>query len=543
MNIRFVVRRLLRGLCCLLLTTPVFAFAQPAVPSAAPSSATHASIIRDFDRFDFPEPTAQSLETAKKLSLWATYYHVFHAKATNANGFPLLDTAGNSFGVSLTAYDWCMSAVEGTVQVTDSTGKVITYNYGGRGKELQVQCAQFFKPGSLIKPEAIGRTRWVLAKGAFGDGVEGQILAPFRTIAIDTTKFPIGTVFYIPSARGQRLTLPSGKVVNHDGYFFGADIGGAIKGNHIDVFAGISTTNPFPTVVQNSASKTFEAYIITDGDVVDFLTRLHALVPPPPPRDTLGEALEALFKGTDVTLVVHDVQNNTVRRYNPDRARQRFSPFATYNVVNTIIGLESGALEDANTLMAWDKKKYPSFEGMPKEWTNTHTLRTAFKHAVAWYQREVARRVNEGKLKSALTTLNYGNADVSGGMYSTKMQEAFWFNSSLQISADEQVEFLRRFHTKQLPTNINTYNTMRDIMVSEETPRYKLSAVQGGGALATGKFLGWCMGFVETTPLVGEGKVYVFALNMETGNSITAQNKRAELAKSALQTLGILPKP
>jgi beta-lactamase class D/3D (Asp-Asp-Asp) domain-containing protein len=539
MNIRFVAL----GLGCLLLVIQVVASAQTAVTAAAPSPSTSASIVRNFDRFDFPEPTAQSLEAARKLSLWGTYYHVFHATATNANGFPLLDTAGNSFGVSLTAYDWCMSGVEGTVQVTDSTGKVVTYNYGGRGKEIQVQCAQFFKPGSLIKPDAIGRTRWMLAKGPFGDGVQGQILAPFRTLAIDTTKFPIGTVFYIPGARGQQLTLPSGKVVKHDGYFFGADIGGAIKENHIDVFAGISTKNPFPTVVQNSSSKTFEAYIVTDDNVVDFLTRLHALVPPPPPRDTLGEALEALFKGTEVTLVVYDVQKNTVRRYNPDRARQRFSPFATYNIVNTLVGLESGALEDANTQMAWDKKKYPSFEGMPKEWTNNHTLRTAFKHAVAWYQREVARRVNEGKLKSALTAFGYGDADVSGGMYSTKMQEAFWFNSSLHISADEQVEFLRRFYTKQLPTNINTYNTVRDIMVSEETPRYKLSAVQGGGALATGKFLGWCVGFVETTPLIGEGKLYVFALNVETGNSITAQNKRGELTKNALQTLGILPKP
>ena len=74
-------------------------------------------------------------------------------------------------------------------------------------------------------------------------------LVPYRTIAVDEAQIPIGTVLYIPSARGCLLTLPDGKRVRHDGYFFAGDDGYGVHGNHIDVFIGISSDCPFPWVV------------------------------------------------------------------------------------------------------------------------------------------------------------------------------------------------------------------------------------------------------------------------------------------------------
>lgn len=206
--------------------------------------------------------------------LWATQYYVHYAEATNANGHALLDMNGNSFGVNLSESDWCYGGVEGTIQVKDSSGKVRTYNYAGRGKDLQVDCSKYFK-GPLIKPEAIGRTRYTYARGEFGDGVKGLILVPFRTIAVDTTTYPIGTVLYIPSARGIEIELPSGKKVLHDGYFFAGDIGGAIKGNHIDVFTGVYRKNPFPKIVQSKSSATFGAMTVSDKRIIEILRGLH----------------------------------------------------------------------------------------------------------------------------------------------------------------------------------------------------------------------------------------------------------------------------
>nr|WP_242030083.1 3D domain-containing protein [Microcystis wesenbergii] len=95
-----------------------------------------------------------------------------------------------------------------------------------------------------------------------------------RTIAVDKTVIPLGTVIYIPDARGKEVILPSGKKVKHDGYFFAADVGSAIKGNNIDTFLGITNKNPF-SHVKSDPSKTFTAFVITDTRIKSALNTLH----------------------------------------------------------------------------------------------------------------------------------------------------------------------------------------------------------------------------------------------------------------------------
>ena len=100
-------------------------------------------------------------------------------------------------------------------------------------------------------------------------------LAPFRTIAVDPQFIPYGTVIFIPKARGTKITMPNGKTAVHDGYFFAGDTGGTIKQLHIDVFTGIFEGNPFPGIVKSTASKTVDAYIISDVSVISALKKLH----------------------------------------------------------------------------------------------------------------------------------------------------------------------------------------------------------------------------------------------------------------------------
>lgn len=69
---------------------------------------------------------------------------------------------------------------------------------------------------------------------AFGLGVSDYHLFPFRSVAVDRKVVPIGTKLYLPAARG--LKLPDGTL--HDGVFYAHDVGGAIRGQRIDVFIG-----------------------------------------------------------------------------------------------------------------------------------------------------------------------------------------------------------------------------------------------------------------------------------------------------------------
>jgi 3D (Asp-Asp-Asp) domain-containing protein len=223
--------------------------------------------------FDIAEPDTSQLE---RKTLWATYYHIWHATET-PSGLPLLDESNQPISGRISDRDWCMGAIEGTILINGTDGSVKTYNYVDHKGASQVDCASVLGISPIEKPwiTAVGMSRYRVARGPYGDGVMNYYLIPYRTIAVDKATIPYNSVVYIPKARGVAITLPSGESAVHDGFFFAADTGGAIKGNHIDVFGGVSETNPFPTFVKNSDKHTFEAFLVIDPDVIQMLKSIH----------------------------------------------------------------------------------------------------------------------------------------------------------------------------------------------------------------------------------------------------------------------------
>lgn len=230
---------------------------------------TNALPPRFVGTFNLPEPNNATL--AQLPSLWATYYYTHQAQAA-ASGYPLLDPAGNNLGVTLSQRDWCAAALEGSVRVANGQQILGTFNFAGRGDTAQVDCSAFYP--RLKTLSATNRVRFKLSNTPYGEGVGGNQLVPYRTIAVDKTVIPIGSVVYIPEARGTVVTLPSGQQVVHDGYFYAADVGAAVKENHIDVYLGVAERNPF-RFVQSTASATFTAYLINDPQIQTTLASQH----------------------------------------------------------------------------------------------------------------------------------------------------------------------------------------------------------------------------------------------------------------------------
>lgn len=213
--------------------------------------------------FSFPKYTGASNST-----LWATYYYLPEVRSTS-DGHALRDMQGNSLGPVLSKKDWCNSAMEGSVRVVDGNGNGVTYNYAGTSRSNSVDCTSIFP-----RHPKTGQVKFRLANGSFGDGVRRYRLVPFRTIAVDNSVIPYGSIVYIPGARGNKIILPDGSETVHDGYFFAGDTGGAIKGTHIDVYIGVAKRNPF-SWIKSRESGTFKAEIITDPAIVSKLTDLH----------------------------------------------------------------------------------------------------------------------------------------------------------------------------------------------------------------------------------------------------------------------------
>lgn len=221
--------------------------------------------------FGFPVPKSDHVIAEK--TLWATEYHV-HQAAHKSAGYPLLDKGGDTLGVNLTYKDWCASSLEGTVNVKHQDGRFTTFNVEPLAAEqLQVDCAPLYPSLPERSKYKMSRTRFKQAVGPYGDGYDGHILVPFRTIAVDISISPLRQVYYIPAARGTTVVLPNGQKKIHDGYFFAADKGSAIKGPHIDVFIATSKTNPFAFV--KGPTGTFKAYVVDNPEIYEALLKEH----------------------------------------------------------------------------------------------------------------------------------------------------------------------------------------------------------------------------------------------------------------------------
>ncbi len=223
--------------------------------------------------FDFPEPSASDRD--QELTLWSTFYHVYTAQ-NNSGTNPLRNSSGQSLGPMLSKRDWCKSALEGTVRILDPNGDLVgTFNFADRSAVEQVDCSSIFPN---VPPDKIKKTNKVQFKSSdalFGEGVNGFALVPYRTIAVDpNSMISLGSVIFVPDARGKKVTLSSGKSVIHDGYFFAADVGELIINNHIDVFLGVATDNPFP-FIKSEESGEFTAFLISNEETVKSLKKIH----------------------------------------------------------------------------------------------------------------------------------------------------------------------------------------------------------------------------------------------------------------------------
>ncbi len=228
------------------------------------AEASYNLVVKDpSDLFTFHFPPYSG---GKKHTLWATYYYLPQV-STVEDGYPLLDHNGDSLGPVLSRVDWCNAAMEGSVYVIDHMGAGTTYNYYSEFGHSQADCSDLFDTD-------VSQTRFRLAFGQYGDGVEDYKLIPYRTIAVDPNYFPYGTVLYIPRARGNKIILPDGSVTYHDGYFFAGDTGRGILTTHIDVYIGVADSNPFEWV-RSYQDQTFDIQVVTDKSIITKLRQIH----------------------------------------------------------------------------------------------------------------------------------------------------------------------------------------------------------------------------------------------------------------------------
>lgn len=239
---------------------------------------------------------------------------------------------------------------------------------------------------------------------------------------------------------------------------------------------------------------------------------------------TQDQDLSDIFKGYDGTLVVYDVESQEYLRVHPARADRRYEPASTFKILNSLIALETGVVEDENELIPWDGTVYDT-----PEWNRDQTLRSAIRDSVVWAYQELASRIGRARMREYVDRVGYGNSDISGPL------DYFWLDGGLRISANEQVEFLKRLYAGDLPFSDRTMAIVRKILVREQTPAYTLSGKTGSGRIETG-WVGWFAGHVQTP-----AGAYIVAVNITSPSDDASGAVAQAIAMKGLRRLQIIP--
>jgi len=238
----------------------------------------------------------------------------------------------------------------------------------------------------------------------------------------------------------------------------------------------------------------------------------------------------------DGTFVLYDSKEKKYMRYNRTRARQRFLPLSTFKIPNSLIALETGVVADENYIFKWSGEKYEI-----DAWNKDLNFQEALSASCVPCYQQIARSVGAKRMKSFLKKFKYGNRDISGGI------DRFWLDGGLRISADEEIEFLKRFYAGKLPVSPRSIETVKKILILEKQTNYTLSGKTGlqlalsptgvpQVSIPVSPKLGWFVGYLEQN-----GNVYFFATNIESSNPPdNFSSARIEITKKILKQFGLL---
>lgn len=239
-------------------------------------------------------------------------------------------------------------------------------------------------------------------------------------------------------------------------------------------------------------------------------------------RDDLLEVFEAA--GVVGTFAVLDASTNAMTVVDRARAEQRLVPASTFKIPHALIALETSAIASLDEIVPYDGAAVPF-----PEWERDMSVREAIKVSNAALFQQLARRIGPEREREWVRRLGYGNAQIG------EKVDQFWLDGPLEISASEQVQFLRRVARRALPASASAQDAVVAALEVERTPRYAMYGKTGWQFSRTPQ-VGWWVGWVEHT----DARVHTFALNIDITRPEDAA-LRVPLARRLLERLAVLP--
>ncbi|MBI1307827.1 MAG: class D beta-lactamase [Bacteroidetes bacterium] len=203
-------------------------------------------------------------------------------------------------------------------------------------------------------------------------------------------------------------------------------------------------------------------------------------------------------------------------------------PASTYKIVNSIIGLEAGAIPDTSYIFKWDGKP----RRLP-QWEEDMTLPKAYKVSCVPCYQELATRIGVERMQHFIDTFQYGKISVTDSNLTN-----FWLEGEAQVSPFDQLQLLQKLFEKRLPISERTHSRMMSVMTLEQNDSLTFFG-KTGWAIRNGENTGWFVGALKN-----KSGFWYFATRVqpeEDFNMNLFPKIRSEVTLKAFSELGLYP--
>lgn len=197
--------------------------------------------------------------------------------------------------------------------------------------------------------------------------------------------------------------------------------------------------------------------------------------------------LATYFNGMDGTAIFL-TSHNQEYVYNQELLEQRYSPYSTFKIVSTLMGLEEGIVTSKNSTLLYDGSIY-----WYDLWNNNLNLEEAFQNSCVWYYHQIIYQMSQHTVQEYLDYLDYGNLDISQWEGTGNNPKAdlngFWLGSSLKISPREQVYLLKYLFEEETIFKAEHIHLVQELMCIDTANIY--------GKTGSGSTESWYVGYFE----------------------------------------------
>ncbi len=190
------------------------------------------------------------------------------------------------------------------------------------------------------------------------------------------------------------------------------------------------------------------------------------------------------------------------------RSKRGFIPASTFKIVNSLIGFETGILQDTNHFFKWNGEKRRL-----TIWDKDMNLKEAYRISCVPCYQELAVKIGVENMNKYLNLFNYGKMIVNADYI-----DKFWLEGESKITQFQQIEFLKKLYYEELPISKNSMKQTKELMFIEKNDKYELYG-KTGWAIRNGNNYGWYVGYIVTA-----NNTYFFATNIEPKNNKDTNN-------------------